>query len=103
MSDLKWNTNTERITKKAVKRLYLLKVLKSYGAPKKDLLIFYCAVKRPTLEYTAQIWHGGLTQAQSNEIERVQKRALRIIDYFKDYEQALTEAKIKSLKNEEMK
>ena len=41
---------------------------------------------------------------QSNDIERIQKLALRIFDPdFKDYEQALTEAKIKSLKDEEMK
>ena len=64
-------------------------------APKKDLLTFYCAVIRSTVEYAAQVWHGGLTQAQSNDIERIQKRALRIFDPdFKDYEQALTEAKI---------
>ena len=80
--------------KKAAKRLYLLKVLKNYVAPKKDLLTFYCAVIRSTVEYAAQVWHGGLTQAQSNYIERIQKRALRIIDRFKGYEQALTEAKI---------
>ena len=67
-------------------------------APKKDLLTFYCAVIRSTVEYAAQVWHGGLTQAQSNDIERIQKRALRIMDPFKYYEQALTEAKIKSLK-----
>jgi hypothetical protein len=30
---LKWNTNTAYIIKKAVKRLHLLKVLKSYNAP----------------------------------------------------------------------
>ncbi len=28
--NLKWNTNTEHIVKKAAKRLYFLKVLKSY-------------------------------------------------------------------------
>ena len=34
----------------ATKRLYFLKVLKSYGAPKNDLKIFYCCVIRSTLE-----------------------------------------------------
>ena len=34
--DLKWNMNTERITKKqTAKQLYLLKFLKRYRAPKK--------------------------------------------------------------------
>ena len=55
---LKWNTNTEYITNKASKRLYLLKILKKYGAPQQDLLTFYSTVKRSTLEYGAQVWHG---------------------------------------------
>ena len=58
--DLKWNTNTEYITKKASKRLYLLKILKKYGAPQQDLLIFYSTVIRSTLEYGSQVWHGTL-------------------------------------------
>jgi hypothetical protein len=37
--NLKWNKNTEHIVKKAAKRLYLLKVLKSYGAPE---FIYIC-------------------------------------------------------------
>ena len=56
-----------------------MKILKSYGAPKNDLLAFYCTVIRSVLEYGAQIWSGGLTQIQKKNIERIQKRALRII------------------------
>ncbi len=48
--NLKWNTNTEHIVKKAAKRLYFLKVLKSYGAPEKDLNTFYTSVIRSVLE-----------------------------------------------------
>ena len=44
--DLKWNTNTEYITKKASKRLYLLKILKKHGAPQQNLLTFYSTVIR---------------------------------------------------------
>ena len=77
--DLKWNTNTEYIIKKGAKRLYLLKILRSYGALEGDLLTFYCTVIRSVLEYGSQIWSGGLTQMQKRNIERIQKRALRII------------------------
>ena len=69
--NLNWETNTEYIIKKATKRLYFLKVLKSYGAPKNDLKTFYCCVIRSTLEYGAQVWNGNLTQAQRSDIERV--------------------------------
>ena len=47
--DMRWKTNTEYIVKKGAKRLYLLKILKSYGAPKNDLLAFYCTVIRSVL------------------------------------------------------
>ena len=53
--NMKWNTNTEKIVKKAAKRLFLLKVLKSYGASTSDMKNFYMAVIRPTLEYGAQV------------------------------------------------
>jgi hypothetical protein len=68
--DLKWKTNTEYITKKAAKRLYLLKILKSYMVPPcmDDLLAFYCSVIRPIIEYGAEIWNGGLTQEQKKSI-----------------------------------
>jgi hypothetical protein len=95
--DLKWKTNTEYITKKAAKRMYLLKILKSYGAPMDDLLAFYCSVIRPILEYGAEIWNGGLTQEQKKSIERIQKRVLSIIYPNLDYGQAITETKLQTL------
>ena len=95
--NLNWETNAEYIIKKATKRLYFLKVLKSYGAPKNDLKIFYCCVIRSTLEYGAQVWNGNLTQAQRIDIERVQKRALRIIVPEYEYNRALQECELKTL------
>ena len=50
-----------------------------------DIRRFYICAIRPILEYGAQVWHGGLTKAQSECIEKVQKRALRIIYPEMDY------------------
>ena len=94
---LKWKTNTEYITRKAAKRLYLIKILKSYGVPMDDLLAFYFSVIRPILEYGAEIWNGGLTQKQKKSIERIQKRVLRIIYPNQDYDQAITKTKLQTL------
>ena len=71
--NLKWNTNTNHIVRKAVKRLQLLKVLRSYGAPEKDLMAFYTSVIRTILENGAQVWRGSLTGEQCYDIERIQK------------------------------
>ena len=98
--DLKWKTNTEYITKKGSKRLYLLKILKSYKAPKDALNAlkrFYIAVVRSAVEYGAQVWNGNLTKEQVKDIERIQKRAMKIICPELDYHQALVELNIKSL------
>ena len=58
---------------------------------------FYISAIRPTLEYGAQVWHGGLTKAQSSSIEKVQRRALRIIYSEKDYEKLLLKAGMHTL------
>jgi hypothetical protein len=57
--NMKWKTNTEKIIEKAAKRIFLLKVLNSYGASSGDMKEFYITVIRPTLEYWAQVWNGG--------------------------------------------
>ena len=49
------------------------------------------------MEFGAQIWHGGLTQEQSKDIERIQRRAMKIICPRKTYKQALTECGLHTL------
>ena len=68
-NNLKWQTNTDYIIRKAVKRLFLLKVLKKCGASRDDMKRFFTPATRPILEYGAQVWHGGLTKAQSSSID----------------------------------
>ena len=95
--NLKWQTNTGYIIGKAVKRLFLLKILKKYGADKNDMKRLHISAIRPILEYGAQVWHGGLTKTQSSSIEKVQRKALRIIYSEKDYEKLLLEAGMHTL------
>ena len=78
-SDLKWMEHVDAITSKAASRLYFLKQLRQADVPTTDLLHFYTTVVRPVLEYACPVWHSGLTVAQSNLLESVQKRAIRIV------------------------
>ena len=89
--DFKWKTNTEYIIKDAAKRLHFLKILKGYNAPHEDLKTFYISAIRSILEYGTKIWHGSLTEEQSKDIERIQRRGMKIICLEKTYEQALIE------------
>ncbi len=74
-----------------------MKILKSYNAPKEALKTFYVAVVRSVLEYGAQVWNGGLTMLQSEDIERIQKRAERIMYPELKYHEALMESNLKTL------
>ena len=46
----------------------------------------------------AQVWNEGITKDQSKEIERIQKRALKIIYKKDDYNKCLQTAELVSLK-----
>ena len=78
-SDLKWSAHIGSITVKAAKRLYLLRQLKRAGIDCNVLVRFYCSVIRSVLEYACQVFHCSLPNYLSDEIERIQRRALRII------------------------
>ena len=95
--NLKWKTNVKYLVKKAAKRLFALKVLKKYNAPMEDLKAFYTSVISSTLEYCAYVWHANLTYEQTCEIERIQKRAFRIILPELSYEEALEKCNLKTL------
>ena len=90
--------NIEYIEKNAAKRLHL-KILKRYNAPREDMKTFYLSAIRLILEYGTKIWHGILTQEQSKDIERIQRRAMKIICPEKTYEQALIERGMETLEN----
>ena len=77
--NLRWNAHVESICKKAAMRLYFLKQLKRAKVPPKDMLLFYTTCIRPVLEYACPVFHNSLPQYLSNEMERLQKSALRII------------------------
>ena len=99
-TDLKWHSNTEFITKKAYSRLWLIRRLKLFGANQSELLDVYIKQVRSILEFAAVVWHSGLTQINTSDIERVQKSALAIIlgPKYTNYENALKLVKMETLK-----
>ena len=94
---LKWQDNTEALVKKASKRLYIIRVLQRCGLPPNDLLLVYFSMVRSILEYACPVWHTMLPKCLGDKIEKVQKRAFRIIYPTTDYEDALNIAQCKRL------
>ena len=78
-NDLKWNMHVEMIYRKVAARLYFLRQLKRAKVPANDLLSFYTTCIRPVAEYACPVFHTTLPQYLSDQLERLQKRALRII------------------------
>ena len=78
-NDLKWNVHVEMIGKKVAVILYFLRQLKRAKVPANDLLSFYTTCIRPVAEYACPVFHTALPQYLSDQLERLQKRALRMI------------------------
>ena len=98
-SDLKWNKNTEFTTKRGYSKLWILRRLKQNGANVKEICDIYQKHVRSILEYSAVVWHAGLTQVDITNLERVQKAAFSIIlgkEYI-CYENALNKLGMKRL------
>ena len=77
--DLRWEQNTSHLVKKANARMELLRRVASFGTDIQDLKIIYILFVRSQLEQSAVVWHSSLTEQQKNDLERVQRSALKII------------------------
>ena len=100
--DLKWDLNTENIVKKANSRMELLRKVASFSPSQEDdLKDVYFLFIRSLLEQSATVWHSSLTKENSDDLERVQKCAVRIIlgQEYNGYEKALIRLDMESLKN----
>ena len=96
-SDLSWHHHVIFILEKVSKRLFIVWQLIRCGVSFGDILIVYCSVIRSILEYACPVWHCGLTIEQSTDIEKVQKRVLRIIFPDLHYKDALERAGLERL------
>ena len=98
-SNLKWEANTEYITKKAYKRLWMLRRLKNLRMNTRSLVKVFSTQVRSVLEFGAVTWHPMLTLQNSKAIERVQKSALAIIlsPNYISYDEALAKTELERL------
>ena len=97
--DLKWNLNTENIVKKANARMELLRKVAGFGPPLEDLKTVYISFIRSLLEQSATVWHSSLSNENSEDLERVQKSACRIMlqEQYRGYRNALNRLELETL------
>ena len=103
--DLKWHENTKYIVKKANQKMRLLHKFSKFTTNKSHLIHIYKSQVRGNLEYCSTVWHSGLTEADTKDIERVQRAAVKIFmgNKYQGYEQALKFLKLDSLKERRLK
>jgi hypothetical protein len=88
-NNLKCDEQIRSIVTKASKRLYGLRVLCRGGIPPADLTNIYFALIRSILENCCEVWNFAIPRYLSDELERVQKHAMRIIFPGHSYDEAL--------------
>ena len=59
--------------------MQLLNAAASYTSAKNDLKDIYLTFIRSVLEQSAVVWHSSLTKKNRQDLERVQKAAIRVI------------------------
>jgi hypothetical protein len=62
----------------------------TFGTAQDELKDVYVLFIRSLLEQSATVWYSSLTEENRNDLERIQKTAVKIIlgDRYKNYEQA---------------
>ena len=99
---LTWDENTEYLIKKAYKTMELLRRAAKFTSSKEEKKNIYVLYVRSILEQSCVVWHSSLTIENSDDLERVQKAAIKIIlgpEYKNhNYEENLIKADLDSLK-----
>ena len=90
-SDLKFHKNTDVMIKKAYARMCIIHKLYSFNVPVVDLVNIYILYIRSLVEQNVAVWNHTITQEEAEDIERVQKIALKIIlkEDYENYDNAL--------------
>ena len=94
------NMQVDNLIKKANKRYFLMLRYKRAGLPTSKLKDIYGSVIRSCLEYSVPVYHPQLNQYQTDQLEKVQKRSLRLIyGYDKSYSDLLQLSGLNSLED----
>ena len=98
--DLKWHSNTASLVTRCYKRMTILRNLATFYVPVLEMVNIYCLYIRSVAEQSSVVWSSSLTVGEQNDLERVQKVALRIIlgQNYLNYENALYLTNLETLK-----
>ena len=87
--DVKTEHSDEKKDFQIDSKFFVSKGLTRARVPQKDLCLFYITCVCSVIDYAAPVFHNALPAYLSQELARVQKRAMRIICPGIEYQQAL--------------
>ena len=97
-NDLTWKRHVDNIVKKAGKKMYMLYQVKRADVNQADLVTVYISVVRPVVEYACPVWHTNLPIYFSDNIEMIQKRAMKAMFPGMSYLDILNHINLSTLK-----
>ena len=80
--------------------MQLIRKLSAFGAPIGDLKLVYMTYIRSLCEQSSSVWHSSLTLQNEEDLERIQKVAIKIIlkNRYTNYQNALNILDLQTLK-----
>ena len=94
----------EYIEEKFAQKIWILRALRSASWDSNSILRAYTCILRPVIEYASILYHSLLNETQKENLERMQRRALRIIyGWSKSYEELIEESGIETLERRRVK
>ena len=98
-NDLKWNSNTNLLIKRANQRMQLLRKCAEFTNSIDDRKTIYIAYIRSILEQSSVLWGSSISEENKEDLERVQKNSCRIIlgNEYVDYEKPLKDTGLENL------
>ena len=97
---MSWQTHISNMVTKGSRALYMLYIIKRFRPPQEQMIKIYVTYIRPLLEYCAPVYHASITAKQAQQLERVQKRAVKIIaGYDTTYHEILQQFNLDTLAN----
>ena len=97
-NDRKWNRNTEELVRKANMRMQILHKISKFNPKKEYMINIYNLCIRSILEQACPVWNSSLSEENKEDLERVQKCAMKIIHPYLTYEESLFQSDLE--KNE---
>ena len=89
-TDLRWSQHTSYLCMRAASKFWMLRRMRILKIDPSIIVDFYFKEIRSVCEMACQVFHSGLTKQQSQDIENIQKKSLKIIlgDVYSCYEEA---------------